>query len=298
MIILIIILIAIIIGLIAKIYNKDKETQHMIEAIDEILLDKTNTTIKTLSYEKSNDDLVMTINQLIVKYNELQADYRRAESNHKEMTTSIAHDFRTPLTSMLGYVQILGNIEDKETQNRYVSIIEQRIQFLSELIDTFYTMSLLESNEYPTHFQTVNPVVLLQEQLASYYEDLSQKFETISINLDENIPNIISDPQILNRIFGNLIKNSLTHGLGNFSLSSFVENEKITFVFSNEIPLNSNIDSSKLFDRNYSSAKNSSQSISSGLGLSLSNQLASIINGTLSAEIYNNEIIKIKLVLN
>src|SRR5699024_4362767 len=96
-------------------------------------------------------------------------------------------DFRTPLTSMLGYLQMLDKTR-LSRDKRYLMIIQERTQLISKLIDEFYFLSLLEADDYQLHLEELNPVVLIQEQLAQYYEELSEHFEQVQIDLtDEKI---------------------------------------------------------------------------------------------------------------
>lgn len=248
-----------------------------------------NFDIKIYSNSKLQNDLIQQINLLNDLRRELSAKHQRYTQQNKEMISSITHDFRTPLTSMLGYVQILQDRSDDQICQKYLKTIENRTNALTKLIDDFYEISIIDSDEYPIVIEKLNPIKVLQEQLALYYEDLNLKFNKLSIDLIDNVIISNSDTTILSRIYSNLIKNALVHGEQYLTITSLVKDNYIVISFENELRANDVIDTTKLFERTYRSDQTRKIN-STGLGLSIANELALLINSKLNVVVTNNTI--------
>ncbi|HIY57970.1 MAG TPA: HAMP domain-containing histidine kinase [Candidatus Tetragenococcus pullicola] len=216
------------------------------------------------------------------KFQQTTEEKKRTDQRNKQMLASISHDFRTPLTSMLGYIQMVDkkNLNSKDV--KYLSIIEERTQLISKLIDEFYLLSLLDADDYKITKEACNPVRLVQEQVAQYYEELSQSFKQIEIELEEE--RIVIQTSIIdfNRIVQNLIKNAYNHGTGTFKVQLKKETNQLLFIFENQVPSENEIDVFRLFDRNYQ-GNHARISGNAGLGLSIAKELSEKLGFRLSA---------------
>lgn len=279
----------IVIILLIKVVVDTKRILVINDQLYSVLHRKSQALIKTYGTDRYGDELVNKINQLILLVSETQAEYQRIDQHNREMIASIAHDFRTPLTSMLGYVQILGTTQDPQTQKRYLDIIEARVISLSVLIEDFYTISIMASNDYPVRYSTVNPSVVLQNQLALYYEELKHAFNDVSIDIDETILTLFSDENILNRIIGNLIKNALVHGQGDFKVKTLCQNHRLNIMITNHTDPKLSLDADQVFKRTVS-VTGHQNTHSTGLGLAIAKDLAQLIDAELSAQVENETI--------
>lgn len=240
---------------------------------------------KSMNYKKNI--LVDQINELIIKLDTIKSDYRRILMNQKMMISSLAHDFRTPLTSVLGYLQLLKVTSDESKQSYYLSIVENRAKDLAELIEGFYQLSLLDSDEYVLNVEPLNPNCLLQNQIALYYEDLKRVFDSVAITIEEDHLLVSSDQKSLNRIFSNLIKNSLVHGKNSFVIETWHDEHSCYIVFKNQVSENADIDVDRIFARLYQ-VNHPANSNSSGLGLNIAKELSNRLKHTLTAKIEGN----------
>ena len=199
--------------------------------------------------------LIDSINVLIVEHHRQKKEYEETRQNFKSMVTTISHDFRTPLTSISGYVQILLDDDEVSYENRqkYLKIIESRAISLSSLIEDFYTVSSIDSLDYPYNLTTISLSEILRAQIATYYVELEKRYSTIEVDIVESPCYMISDRTSLQRIFSNLIKNALSYGIDTIRIS-LKENEssyKIGFANSLYENADKNI-ANKIFERNYS----------------------------------------------
>ncbi len=219
--------------------------------------------------------------------------YEKGEET-REMVTGISHDFRTPLTSISGYVQILlereGVISTEERQ-RYLSIILERTRSMAELVEDFYTYSSLGSSDMQPKLAPADPLGPLRAILAMHYDELELAFEEVQISIPDESLLAHIDKVYLERAFGNLVINALRYGSGTFRVEAIRLDEQLLIVFANRVPDPEVLKSTRinqLFERNFSVNWKSGAS-STGLGLPITRSLLQQLGGDLTAEIVDEE---------
>lgn len=258
---------------------------------------------KSSSLVKSNGLFIRKsfINSMNMVIQELLMDKKELElmkENYKSMATSISHDFRTPLTSISGYVQMIidDNTLSEKDKAKYLNIIKNRSQSLSALVEDFYSMSSIDSLDYPFSITAISLTQALREVIANYYSEIEQNFEKISIDISSDMYYIQSDKIALERIFSNLIKNAFSYGTKIIEIScNKNEDEQIYEVnISNGIHKNAEkINQEEIFKRNYS-VNWADNSKSTGLGLSIAKSLVEKSGGIINA-IVEDEIISFNI---
>lgn len=232
---------------------------------------KSRSTVDFILYQKESIELADTINQLLVRIREVESQYDQLDLHHKQLIASIAHDFRTPLTSMMGYVQLLKE-QHHEPSEKYLNVIEGRVKMLSHLVDDFYAMSLLDSHEYPLKMETLYPKRLCEEQAVLYYDDLSRVFSRVEINLIGDGIKVLGDTHAFERVFANIIKNAMFHGKSFFQIKDEVSDDTYILRFMNGIDVHQEISGQRIFERTYKLDQSRTTS-SSGLGLAIVKEL-------------------------
>lgn len=238
-------------------------------------------------------ELIDSINILIVEHHKQKKEYEETRQNFKSMVTTISHDFRTPLTSISGYVQILLDDDDVSYENRqkYLKIIESRAISLSSLIEDFYTVSSIDSLDYPYILTTISLSEILREQIATYYVEIEKRYSTIEVYIIESPCYIISDRTSLQRIFSNLIKNALSYGIDKIKISLKEEENGYKIEFANSLYENADKNiANKIFERNYS-VNWASSSKSTGLGLSIAKSMTEKMGGSIGAEVLDDMLV-------
>jgi sensor histidine kinase len=237
--------------------------------------------------------LIDSINILIVEHHRQKKEYEETRQNFKSMVTTISHDFRTPLTSISGYVQILLDDDDVSYENRqkYLKIIESRAISLSSLIEDFYTVSSIDSLDYPYNLTTLSLSEILRAQIAAYYVELEKRYSTIEVDIVESPCYMISDRTSLQRIFSNLIKNALSYGIDKIRISLKEDENSYKIEFSNSLYENADKNiADKIFERNYS-VNWASSSKSTGLGLSIAKSMTEKMGGSIGAEVIDDMLV-------
>lgn len=290
---MVICLIAIIIFLITIIIGYKREFRRINKQITENVDEYAN--IKTKSVDKDIENLVESINLIFDSRQKIVAEKNKNEEKIRQSISNMSYDLRTPLTSIIGYLQMIKSEKSSEAdKNEYMDIVEKRTKSLQQLISSFYDLSRMEGNEYNFNYKKVNLSSILCENIAVFYNDFRNNNIEPIIEIDENIKDIISDDGAINRIFSNLITNMIKHGESFVKITLRQENDVIITEFTNKATglTAENVD--KLFDRFYT-VDNSRSDRNTGLGLYITKILVEKLGYNIIAQL-DNEILKIKII--
>lgn len=246
--------------------------------------------VRTKAVDNSVEELVSKVNYLYDESQKINAKNKNIEEEIRRSIANMAHDLRTPLTSITGYIQLIKSEGTTELEKReYIEIVERRTKRLENLITSFYDLSRLNSNEYNFKLQKVNLSKILCDNIALYYNEFVNKNIEPIIEIDENISSIIADEEAVNRIFSNLIGNIIKHGQDNVKISL---REKDGYILSEFINFAPNIDEKKvekIFDRFYIADK-SRNGINTGLGLSITKAFVEGLGGEIKGKIVDKNL--------
>lgn len=282
-------LIVLIIILLTIIVNNKREIRFITKQIDVNKQQYIN--IRTKSVDKDTENLVTKINLLYDENQRVNAEKKKVEEEIRTSVANMSHDLRTPLTSIMGYIQLFKaeNIS-KDEKKEYIDIIERRTKTLQVLISSFYDLSRIENNEYKFNLEKVNLSKILCENVAGFYNDfISNSIEPI-IEIDESIPDIVSDEKAVIRVFSNLINNAIKHGKGHVKISLKEKAGVIITEFINGTSDLKDEDVSKLFDRFYTADK-SRNDRNTGLGLAITKSLVEQLGNEIEAKLVGKDLV-------
>lgn len=256
--------------------------------LDEKLGSDTNVLICVSSGSRAVRKLASELN---VHLGTLRDERRRLQSGDNELKGSItnaAHDLRTPLTAIRGYLDLLEDEEVSENARRYLDIIRERTGAMSSLTEELFRYSVASST---TNALSPEPLVIndvLEQCLAGFYNGLTERGITPEISIPNDRIVRVVDDAALRRVFGNIISNAVKYSDGDLSIALSPDG---TVTFSNHAQNISAVDVERLFDRFYTveNAKGST-----GLGLSIAKLLTEKMGGSLTAD-YSSGILQIKL---
>lgn len=293
--ILVAILIIIIFILIIYLFLLKKEIKRISYNLDEILSIDSNKILHGEFSNKELNELLLKINKMItyVRYKEL--DLERKNKSLKKEITNITHDLRTPLTSSLGYIDlILKSNLSKEEQERELKIVENRLLRLEELINSFFEFSIITTDNKKIDMEQTNLVAVVEKCISHYYDDFTREKRKVVFVNDIKKYNILSNAEILKRIIDNLISNSLKHSNSDLIIKLSEKND-IRLSFENDI-VDTNIDIEHIFDEFYTSDISRTKG-NTGLGLAIAKEFTEMLGGNISANKLKNKLI-IKISLN
>lgn len=207
----------------------------------------------------------------------------------KHSIANISHDLRTPLTSIQGYLTLLKDCEDKEEQEHYFSVIQAKTNYLTELLQIFYDLSLIESEDYILEIEKIDVNRIVTDCLIDKYNELKELTPTIKI---ENAPVwIIGNAVACKRIIDNLVTNAIRYSDDDIEI---VMDADGIFTVKNTTSELKNIDVNILFQKFYT-VDTSRSNGNTGLGLYIVKELLNKIEGGIKEISYKNNILTISV---
>ncbi len=229
------------------------------------------------------EELLACLNELLELRQRERADYRRKEQELRRQIANVSHDLRTPLTSILGYLQLLeGEGLSSEKKAEYLAVIEGRARTLQTFIAAFYDLSRIEGGELPLEREKVDLGRALSDQLAASYQQIEESGLAVEVDMASGLPPVWADGGAVTRIFSNLLTNALRHGSGALSVRLYREEACIVSAFSNRAEGLSEEDAAHVFERFYTADKMRTGQ-STGLGLAIVKALAERMGHAASA---------------
>ena len=225
--------------------------------------------VRMAAPNRAAEDLLSAVNRLLELREADEAEHRRQEHAIRQQISNISHDLRTPLTSILGYLQLLeGDSLTVEERREYLGIVRGRAKALQSLITSFYDLSRLEGGEYPLSREKVDLYHVLSELVAEFYNDFEQSGFDMTVELAPGLPAVTADPAGVLRVFTNLIRNALEHGQKRMSIFLYRQEETVVSAFSNDAVGLTREDVEHVFDRFFTADKMRTGH-STGLGLAI-----------------------------
>ena len=261
-----------------KMFVMRKAAKEIGAELSEKLKSDTNTLISVSTEDKIMCYLADSINAQLKELRTRRLHFQQGDMELKNAITNISHDLRTPITAISSYLDLLDKTEQCEKAERYIEIIRNRTEALSQLTEELFHYSVITSPERDMKMQPVWVNRSLEESILDFYAALQEKNITPNINITKKkiIRNL--NQASLSRIFSNLLNNVIKYSNGNLDIT-LDDDGMITF--SNTAPDMSEAQVERLFDRFYT-LENARKS--TGLGLSIARILMEQMNGLITAE--------------
>ncbi len=239
------------------------------------------------------------IGQLTQAFNSMSTAVSKANALRRQMTADIAHDLRTPLTVIAGYVESMRDKVLKPTPER-LDLIHSEIERLQVMVEDLRTLSRADAGELTLNRQRVSPRTLLEHVAAVYHHQAEQKRIALITDLPDELPEVLVDETRLAQVLGNIINNALrfTPEGGTILLgASRVEGSVQLYVQDTGSGIQPK-DLPYIFERFYRADKSRTNTEgASGLGLAIARALVTAHGGTISAESVLGQGTKMTIVL-
>ena len=256
----------------------------MLDALEDIKAGNGNRRILSAT-DEFTASIAYEVNDIVSSYEKELSSFRQAEEVNKQLMTSLSHDVRTPLTTLIGYLDAAHKgIATGKDKDEYVEIARRKAHDLKEYIDVLFDWFKLNSDEFVLLIDPVEAVELTRNILIDWIPIFEDKQIDYSIDIPEQPFRVRLDPDAYMRVLNNLIQNVIVHSHAdkiNISLSNQDGNMKIV-VADNGVGIEKD-DLKHIFERLYKCDKGRSEK-GSGLGLSIVHQLVEKMNGTITAE--------------
>lgn len=261
-----------------KIYLLKKAAKEIEEGFAERLSTDTNTLIDISSGDAHMKKLAGSINRELVRLRVQRHRFSQGDVEIKKAVTNISHDLRTPLTAICGYLDLLECEEKSKEAKRYLAVIRDRTEMLTQLTEELFRYSLVKSEENSLYTEPVSIGRVLEESMAAFYTALSARGITPKVQMPEEKVVRVLDASALRRVFSNLLHNVMKYSDGDLEVTLLETGEVI---FANNASSLDEVQTGRLFDRFYTVA---SAGNSTGLGLAIARTLVEQMKGTISAE--------------
>lgn len=249
--------------------------------------------------------MAANLNKMEADIRELMDKEREAEQTKNELITNVAHDLRTPLTSIIGYLELLsGNSASlsPDMQQKYIDIAYTKAKRLEKLIEDLFGFTKLNYGKVSMNVGKLDIVKLLSQLLEEFYPSFADK--NLTYELKSNVPAqmITADGNLIARLFDNLINNAIKYGAEGKKVLVRIraEEEVVTVTVTNygyvipkdELPL--------IFNKFYRVEQSrSTHTGGTGLGLAISKNIVDMHGGTISvASDLNGTVFTVKLKVN
>ncbi len=230
------------------------------------------------------------INRLLIDRQKIRADFKREEISSKKMLANISHDIKTPLTVILGYLEIMRL---NHADNEMLKKVETKANQVMNLINQFFTLAKLESGDTNINLGKVNINEICRENVLEFYDILLQKDFDVDLFIPETAIFVQGEKEALQRILYNLLSNVIRYGSDGKYLGVFLRQDKSN-VYIDVVDKGKGIEqefASNVFDRLYTMEDSRNREIQgNGLGLTIAKNLAKQLEG----DIFLNSIPNVK----
>lgn len=265
------------------VFRLKKQISEMEEILEDVkngngnrrILAESNELVAPLAYE---------MNDIIQSYENKLSVFHQTEETNKQLMTSLSHDVRTPLTTLIGYLDAAhkGVITGKDRED-YIETARHKAHDLKDYIDVLFDWFKLNSNEFSITIEKTEIAELTRNILIDWIPILEEK----QIGFEFDIPDV---PVMVNidlegyaRVLNNLIQNVITHSQASqIDLTVFLDTKNVTITLSDNGIGISKEDLRHVFDRLYKCDKGRAEK-GSGLGLSIAQQLVEKMGGSITA---------------
>lgn len=208
----------------------------------------------------------------------------KSQNMKTELITNVSHDLKTPLTSIITYVDLLkAEGIDKEARKEYIDVLDKKSKRLKVLIDDLFDISKASSGNIELHLEKLDVIALLRQTLGELEEKINESGLQMRINLPESKAICELDGRKTYRVFDNILSNIFKYSMANSRVYIDVEeNERnISFIFKNIAAYEMNFNSSDIMER-FTRGDASRSTDGSGLGLAIAKSLVELQKGKLS----------------
>lgn len=270
-----------------------KPWRYLYEIINaaEVIYKKNDTVVKLSEPLK---EIETQLNQ--IKMSILMADQaiKVAESKKSEMVAYIAHDIRTPLTSIIGYLSLIKDMPELSVKKRqeYLEILLDKAMHLEQMVNEFFDITQYNTQKIQINKQEIDLYYLFIQLTDEFYPMIKKKGNTLKLDIAKNLSCNI-DSEKMSRAFGNLLKNAINYSFPKTEIfiSAKKCNDKLIIVFRNQGETLSESELSQIFEKFNRLDKSRTSGLGgAGLGLSIAKEIVQLHCGEIIAQSENETI--------
>lgn len=289
----------------SKVISINNKISQSNEVLDDIK--KGNGNRKILSKDEDNfSEIIYKINEIVYIYEEKLAEFRKKENANNQLLTSLSHDIRTPLTSIIGYTDAIkkellkdglnykydlqnaienhNTLENNKIIENYIDIVREKSYSLKEYLDNVFDWFKLNSNEFYLDLKDTEITELSRNIIKSWIVIFEEKDIDFDIEIEEKEIICNLDQNAYARVINNIIQNAVEHSKTKKIQISIKEEFRKIFITIKDFGVGIEPDDLEhIFDRLYKCDK-ARNKVGSGLGLYITKELIEKMNGCINVE--------------
>ncbi len=216
-----------------------------------------------------------------------EQDAKLAEQRKNDLVMYLAHDIKTPLTSVIGYLSLLDEAPDMpaEQKVKYVHITLDKAYRLQQLINEFFEITRYNLQTITLSKKNIDLYYMLVQIADEFYPQLSANGKQAAIHASEDLT-VYGDPDKLARVFNNLLKNAIPYSENNsvIDITAAISGDTVSIVFTNAGSISKD-ELTSIFDKFYRlDSARSSDTGGAGLGLAVAKEIVVLHGGRLYAD--------------
>ncbi len=246
---------------------------------------------KILTREQKDKNIIGEANNEITRINsELTTANKKLstlDQFRKEMISNVSHDLRTPLASIIGFLDLIRNntstLSD-EDRSKYIDVAYAETKRLNRLVSDLFELTKLESGQIKINTEPFNIYELVSDIVQKYSLKIKAKHVDLNFDIHEGLGLALADIKLIDRIFQNLLDNAVRYvdegGYIKISILDDIDTFKVKICNSGDLILQDDLD--VIFERYYTNEK--SDHTRSGLGLAIAKSICTLHGCTIKAE--------------
>lgn len=194
-------------------YKGIREIKRINQQVKRVISGNLNTRI-LVRVDGFISELACNFNKVIETLQKTRENQITLEESRRKLMANISHDIRTPLTSIIGYVDAIkdGVAASEEEKLEYLEIISSKSKNLKQLIDEIFYMAKLDSDDIEMNFQVQDISEIIRECIIAFLPEINKKEMELKVNMPEDKALVYGDKLSITRIFNNIIKNAILYG--------------------------------------------------------------------------------------
>lgn len=248
----------------------------------------------TIALSEPLQDIANQMNQIKMSILLSKQAVKESEDKKNELVMYLAHDIRTPLTTVIGYLSLLNEASDMPTEQRakYVGIALEKAERLEKLINELFEITRYHAKTVSLKKENLDLYCLLVQLIDEFYPTLSARGNTAVLDADENLF-VMADPEKLARVFNNILKNAAAYSYPNTEISIVAHRQDTSIVITiqNHGKTISQEQLKDIFEKfNRLDEARLSDTGGAGLGLSIAEEIIHLHGGEITATSQNDTI--------
>ena len=237
--------------------------------------------------------LCAVINEMSVQLREKEEREKRQQQSKNELITNVSHDLRSPLTSIIGYVELLKETgpEDRQRFAEYIEVVERRLTGLNGLINELFEYTKLNSADRLPDMEKRDVLELLRHILYEYKILMEAECLTLSWQLGAESHAAHINTQQMVRVFQNLLENARRYADHSAPVTVTAQDaDRLHICITNRLTDACGIEPDRIFERFYCGDRARSTPQSSGLGLAIVKRIVELHGGEVNASLQGQEL--------